>query len=341
VSVLAPSWRADLRCEVDLIEEVARIHGYDKIGETTDMTVRAVTPDVGELARRRARALLAGQGFAEAMNYSLVAPTDLQLAQPWHDGRPLAVRNPISADRTHLRLTHMANLLGVKRFNAARGAARVQLFELGHVYLPRQEEQLPDEKLCLTLLTDAEDGLRQLKGVLANLMAELGIEASPDEEPGARGPFERAESVELRLDGELLGCAGMTAPGAADELDLDNRPALLEVDFGLLERSTTLAPAYRPVPPYPSTTRDLAVVVSEDVLWADVDDCLRRHAPETLESVELFDVYRGDPVPTGRKSVAFSMTFRRPDQTITAEEAEQAMGAILDGLRRELDAELR
>ncbi len=341
VTVRVPSWRADLRREVDLIEEVARIHGYDKIAETTAMTVRAVAPSADEVLRRRARALLAGQGFTEVMSYSLISPTDLQRAQPWHEGEPLAVRNPISADRTHLRLTHMANLLHATGFNAARGARGVQLFELGHLYLPRQGEQLPEQKRCLALLSEAEDGLRRLKGTLANVMDELGIEQEPEEEPGAAGPFAEGESVEFRLDGELLGCAGLTAPQIAGELDLTTRPALLEVDFGLLVERGALAPTYQPIAPYPAATRDLALIVAEDVLWADFEACIRRHAPETLESIDLFDVYRGEPVPPGHKSAAFSMTFRRADRTITAEEARQAGVAILNGLRRELNAELR
>jgi phenylalanyl-tRNA synthetase beta chain len=121
ITVRVPSWRGDLRREIDLIEEVARIYGYDKIGETTQMPVRGLAPSTQEMAERRARHLLAGQGFCEVMNYSLISPTALQRAQPWCDGQPVAVRNPVTVERTHLRLTHMANLLQVKEFNADRG----------------------------------------------------------------------------------------------------------------------------------------------------------------------------------------------------------------------------
>jgi phenylalanyl-tRNA synthetase beta chain len=143
------------------------------------------------------------------------------------------------------------------------------------------------------------------------------------------------------MDGELLGCVGLTAAGHAEALDLKNRPALMEVDFHLLADRCRLDQPYRPVPAYPATRRDVAVVVDENVLWAQIDECVRRSAPEALEQVEFFDVYRGEPVPKGRKSVAFSLTFRRRDRTITAEEAEDARSAILSALERELGAVLR
>ncbi|MGD2175936.1 MAG: phenylalanine--tRNA ligase subunit beta [Candidatus Brocadiaceae bacterium] len=341
VTVRVPSWRSDLTREVDLIEEVARIHGYERISETTDMPVRPVLPSVAELAGRRTRQLLAGEGFNEVMTYSLVLPTELQLSQPWYDGEPVGVRNPISAERTHLPLTNMANLLHVKHFNATRGTPRVDLFELGALYLPRAGEDTPEEMPCLTLLTDREDGLRFLKGVLANLLDSLGVAAEVEEEPEAAGPFGPAEALTLHMGDEMLGCAGVVAPEVAEELGLSNRPALLELDFSALVDRCRLSPPYRPVPAYPAAERDLAIVVEERVLWADIERCVLRNAPDVLESVGFFDLYRGQSIPSGRKSVAFSLTFRREDRTITSEEAEEARTTILSALERELGAELR
>ncbi len=341
VTVRLPSWRADLSREIDLIEEVARIHGYDKIGETTQMAVRSVTPTVGEVAERRARRLLAGEGFSEVMTYSLVQPTLLQLAQPWHDGEPLPVRNPVSTERTHLRLTNMANLLLVKQLNQSLGTWPVDLFELGAIYLPRQGKDVPEEKLALSVLTDRHDGVRILKGVLDNLLDELGIEGDVSETLGCAGPFEANGAVRLLMDGAVLGCAGLAAARHVKELDLRNRPALLEVDFHLLADRCRLDPSYRPLSAYPGTRRDIAAVVDEEVLWAQIEKCVTENAPETLERIEFFDVYRGDPVPEGRKSVAFSLTFRRRDRTITAEEAEAARSDIVAALGLELGAMLR
>lgn len=341
ITVRVPSWRGDLRREIDLIEEVARIYGYDRIGETTQIPVRGLVPSTQEMAERRARHLLAGQGFCEVMNYSLISPTALQLAQPWHQGQPIAVRNPITVERTHLRLTNMANLLQVKEFNADHGVPQVDLFELGRVFIPRAGEERPEEKLVLTLLTDRPDGLRLLKGVLANLIAELGIQAAVEQEPACAGPFDPQDALLLRIGDRLLGCAGVLSAQSAEEVGLDGRPALMEVDFTVPTDLCRLDPSYRTVPAYPATRRDLAVVVSDDVLWADIEKCVRAGAPDMLEALELFDVYRGEPVPAGYKSVAFAMTFRRTDRTIKAEEAEEARLSVLRALEQALAAKLR
>jgi phenylalanyl-tRNA synthetase beta chain len=341
VTVRVPSWRGDLRREVDLIEEVVRIHGYDKVGETTQMPVKAVRIPTADLVERRARRLLAGAGFHEVMTYSLVSAAPLQREQPWTDAEPLAVRNPLNVERTHLRLTNMANLLHVKRYNQAQGSSGVDLFELGSVFIPRPNEKLPEEKLCLTLLTDRDNGLRVLKGLCANLMNALGIGTSLGETAVDRPPFAAGAAIDISMDGELLGVAGLLAPGTADELDLRRAPALLELDFGRLTGSARLDAPYRPVPQFPAVRRDLAVVVGEDVLWGNISDCVASAASDLLESVEFFDVYRGDPVPAGRKSVAFTLTFRRPDATLTAEEADEATAAILASLSADLGAELR
>jgi len=341
VTVRVPSWRGDLRREIDLIEEVARIHGYDKIGETTRMPVRLAAPRRPERARRKTRQLLTGAGFNEAITHSLVRADSLQMAQPWTDKEPAALRNPVSTERTHLRLTNVANLLLAKQFNQAHGTPAVDFFEFGRVYLPAEDGERPEEKLCLALLTDQQDGLRVLKGLLSNLMDELGVEADIEEEPEDLGPCRPGEALTMRMDGLLLGFAGVTSDDVVEELDLNGSPAFMEVDFAVLEERTRLERPYQSVPQYPATRRDLAVVLSEDIPWRDIEACIRQHAPTTLKAHELFDIYRGEGIAEGKKSVAFSLTFRREDRTITSAEAEQAREAILSGLRAELGATLR
>jgi phenylalanyl-tRNA synthetase beta chain len=341
IAVRAPSWRPDLSREVDLIEEVARIHGYNKVAETTNMVVRPVRPSRSEVVERRTRVLLAGHGFTEVLTHSLVNPTAMQRSQPWYDGEPLAVRNPFTADRTHMRLTCMANLAHTKRVNLLHGADQVDLFEIGNVYLPVSGRQQPDEKQCLAALTDQAQGLRIVKGTLANLLCELRIDAEVQETPGATGPFDADEAVSFRLNGGLLGCAGVLSSGFARELDLPDRPALMEVDLGLLRALMGSEATYRPVPRFPAARRDMAVVVREGVLWAEVERCVRTAAPLALDSLSLFDVYRGGTVPAGHKSMAFSLAFRLPDRTVTSDQADDAVAAILAALGSSLGARLR
>jgi len=343
ITVRPPSRRRDLAREIDLIEDVARLHGYDKILETTRIHVVSAPLLARQRCERAARRLLAGEGFDEVLTSSLVAPDPVQLAQPWHEGRPLALRNPVSADKTHLRLTTMGNLLAVKRFNAAHDVAEVDLFELGAIYLPRNtsQDELPQEKLVLGLLTDREEGLFVLKGVLANVMARLHVEGDLQEEPGACEPLDPDRALTLKLEGDLLGCVGVVSGDVAEQLDLATRPALMEVDFDRLMERAQFHPKVRPVPRYPSVERDVAVVVDDAVRWADLHRCVLESDPKHLESVAFLDVYRGRQIPAGKKSIAFSVTFRAADRTLTGEEADESHQHIVGALKDTLGAELR
>jgi len=341
VRVRVPSWRPDLTREIDLIEEVARVHGYDKLRETLHIPVRTVTPTLAAVADRKARHMVAGQGFCEVMTYSLVPPEDVQLIQPWHTGDPMTLRNPVSADHSRMKLTNMANILKAKRFNETHGTPRVDLFELGTVYIPQGKDEQPDEKIFLTLLTDRDEPLRVLKGILANLVEELSADVVITQTPGCAGPFAEGTALSLKIGDEFLGCAGVVSDAVADVLDVRTRPALMELDFAKLADHCRLDRPLKAVPTYPGTARDLAIIVSEDVLWADIEKCVRSVGSDALESIEFLNIYRGDHVATGKKSVAFSLSFRLLDRTITAEEAEQARAATLAALQSELQAELR
>lgn len=348
ISVLAPSWRGDLTREIDLIEEVARIHGYDKISETTRMSVVMSPLSQRQRCERVVRRVLSGAGLNEVMTYSLVAEAPVQRAQPWCDAEPLKLRNPVSVDKTHLRLTNMANLLAVKRFNAAHGADKVDVFELGKIYLPRADSSdgLPREQVCLGLLTDREDGFFVLKGLLANLLDALHVEIELEEGFAAAGGqvvglFARDESLMLGLGGKLLGCVGVVRDNVAEDFDLKSRPALMEIDFDLLVQHSRHAAPVRAVPRYPAVQRDIAVVLDEGVQWKELRLCVLDGAPEHLESLEFFDVYRGEQIAAGKKSIAFSITLRSADRTLTGEEADAARDHIVSLLKERFDAELR
>ncbi len=341
--VRIPTWRDDLRREVDLIEEVARVYGYYRIGETTSIPVRPVRISDRERSERRTRRLLAGQGFHEAMSSSLVEADKLQQAQPWTDSDPLALCNPISRQKTHLRLSNMPALLETKKFNQARGQNEVDLFELGTIYVPQgsPDDELPDEKLTLTVLTDREEGFFVLKGLLLNLLDELGIDERPEERIGADGPFEEGRCLSFMLSDEPLGCVGILEEATAEEMDLENRPALMELDFEVLVEHCRFDRPYTAIPRYPSSHRDLAIVVDEKVKWAQVEECVQDASPEFLESVDFFDIYRGEQLPEGHKSVAFSLTFCSSERTLTNEEVDAAQQRIVDALKDELEATLR
>jgi len=345
ITVAVPSWRGDLEREIDLIEEVARIHGYDKIAETTSMPVVPVSMTFRETCERTVRRAMAGMGFDEMITDSLTMPGVVQRAQPWHDGEPLVLRNPVTRERSHMRLTNMAGLLAVKRYNAAHDTPAVDVFELGKVYLPRPdaEDGLPLEQCCLTALTDREDGFLVLKGALANVLEALHVKGEVEEVAdavGEVGPFGE-EKLELRLGGELLGCVGIVSEQVAAQYDFTGRPALMEVDFERLLACAQAVADVQPAPRFPSVARDVAVVVDEGVRWAELRRCTLAAGAQHLADIAFFDVYQGEQVPPGKKSVAFSLTFRAPDRTLTGEEVDAARDAIVAALTAEFGASLR
>ena len=343
ITVRVPSWRGDLRREVDLIEEVIRIYGYDNVSETTRIPISPAPLPRRIRCERKVRAMLAGAGFCEVVTNSLVPATQLQFAQPWHRGEALALRNPVSVEKTHLRLSGMGNLAQVKKLNQDRGTREVNLFELSKVYLPRDDapDDLPQEKQCLTLLCDEPDGLFVLKGVAGNLLELLGIKDALVEEPRPAGPFGEGESLALELGGELLGCVGILDAKFADELDLSVRPALMELDFELLVGRAQLDRTTRPVPQYPPSVRDVSVVVDEALGWRDLRACIEKNVPDDLEAVDFVSIYRGDQIPEGKKSVTFSITLRSRERTLTSEEVDGTVEGLLAALARDLGATLR
>ncbi len=345
VTVDIPSWRSDLSREIDLIEEVARVHGYDKISEDTHIPVRLSSLPDREKHERTLRNTLTGQGFNEVITYSLVTEEQAHRPQPWTSTAPIELRNPVSADKTHLRRSNLPNLLDAKQFNAAHDVPAVDLFELGKVYLARGEDDgetpLPDEKRCLSLLTDREDGFFVLKGILKNILDAVNARMKISEEPVDISILKPGRSLLLKTDSELVGYVGVASDEIADEFDLNSAPALMELDFDLLVEKAHLQPRIEDVPKFPAVDRDIAVIVGENVQWADLRRCIHDSAPDEMVSLQFFDVYRGEPIASGKKSVAFSVRFRSPQRTLTRDEADAARDSIVKALRDQFDAQLR
>jgi phenylalanyl-tRNA synthetase beta chain len=344
ITVTVPSWRQDIEREIDLIEEVARLHGYDKIAETTNIPITPAPLKKDQKCERRTRELLAGTGFNEVISYSLIPPDTLQCAKLWTDRNPIPLRNPVSSDKTHMRITNTANLLRAKHFNLSHGVSNTDLFELGKVYLenPGEEESPAVEKRCLSLLTDREDGFFVLKGILHNILHTLKIKADDIIETPVSVEFAaEPECLRLEIGDELLGYVGILRDNIAREYDFGQRPALMEVDFEMLIELATLEPVLRPIPKFPPVRRDIAIITDEDMPWSTIERTIRDNAPDLLQNIEFFDLYRGKQIPNGKKSLAFSIVLRSPDRTLTGEEADQCRKQILDALVEACNAEPR
>ncbi|GAC1322902.1 MAG: phenylalanine--tRNA ligase subunit beta [Thermoleophilaceae bacterium] len=326
----------DIQREVDLIEELARVHGLEKLPTTLPARRAAVGRlSSGQRLRRRLEDALRDRGLAEVITYSFTSPA--ALARLRLDGAAaLRLANPLSEDASVMRPLLLSGLLDAARHNAARGRAALALFESAHVYLPGDGDRgaLEPHHLAAVLTEAAPAGWRSraseadfyaaraiAESVLA--IARLDWQTAPSVEPFLH-PGRQAAIV---AGGRTLGHIGELHPAIAGELDL-GRVACLELDAGLIVELAPGPAAYRDVTTFPAVLQDLAVVVADEVPAARVEATLRAAAGTLLERLSLFDVYRGDQVGPGRKSLALRLEFRSPERTLTDRDVGEVRAAI-------------
>ena len=345
IEVEVPGYRVDIDREVDLIEEVARIQGYDRIGSSVPSAGQAGGTPAPYAFRMRLREALVRAGLREVTLLSFASEEDLALTG---DTDAIAVANPLQSDEGFLRTRLTPGLLHAVARNLARGAETVAIFETGTVFRagdPVQERP----KVAFALAGPAGRGwaaedrvldVLDAKGALEALMAEVGVGDWALGDPLA-GPFHPGRSAFVLVRGERAGVLGELHPRTIEVLELEGRVAVVELEVEALMAATEKEFAFRDVPRFPPVRRDLAFVVPEDAPAGDVQAALEDAAGELLASCVLFDVFRGGTLPEGTKSFAFAVDLRAPDRTLTGEESEPVVGRIVGRLKRDFGAELR
>ena len=348
--VTVPYWRdGDVQREADLVEEVARIHGLDKLPITLPARRRAIgrlTP--AQRTRRRLEDALRDRGLSEVVAYSYTAPEALERLR-LGDVPLLKLANPMSEDQSVMRPLLLPGLLDAARHNASRGRPQLGLFESAHVYrLSQPLDQAPDgspggatpaheRHHVAAVLTEAAPGTWRskrraadfyaAKGLVEALLGSVGIEFAV--EPGER-PFLHPGRTATVLAGDerKLGWIGELHPSVARAWDLDATVAAFELDADLIAELAPPPAPYRDVTTFPAVIQDIAVVVDEELPAGEVEQAVRRAGAPLLERAELFDVYTGDQVGPGRKSLALRLEFRSPERTLTDEDVAAARIAI-------------
>ncbi len=359
IDVEVPSYRLDVSIPADLIEEIARVHGYDEIPSTL---MRDVLPPQRSQPLRQGmeqtRDILVGCGLTEIISYSL---TNLDLVNRLHPSGPEAnpddyvrVANPLSTEREFLRRALLPSMVETLQSNS-RFRQRMLLFEIGRTYLPQPGEELPDEPRRLaigitgpirpaswqTSPDDAEQlGFTHLKGVVETLVARLN---APEirYEPASHPILHPARTAALHLQGEPIGIIGELHPQLRDAFELPEQPvALLELDLDALIASRQPR-QFTPIARFPAVLEDIALVMDEDVPARIVQDAIAAAGGELLRHVELFDLYRGDSIPEGKKSLAYALTFQADDRSLTEDEVRTIYQRIQQRAATELDAHPR
>ena len=326
VCVRAPSWRRDLTREIDLVEEVARIHGYDKIPEdaSVPMVPSHRTDDDRILAT--IRRVLNAAGYDESMTYSVVSEEWSRSFSPWTDAEPLRSSTPMLRGADHVRRSLIPSLLGARKVNESLANPTVELFETARAYLP-QDDQLPRELLLVGITTG--QGFFELKGVIERLVTALNSKVRLAVEQVDLPLLDRSHSCRLLLDGEMLGYLGIVNEAAVKLFGLKSPAAVAELSVEVLASQATLIPQHAVQSPYPSITRDLNLVVDESIQWRDIDAVTRDAAGDVLELVQFLETYR-DPGKDGKgkKRLLFSVTLRSDKRTLTGDEADGVRQAI-------------
>jgi phenylalanyl-tRNA synthetase beta chain len=333
-----PSWRSDLEREIDLIEEVARIHGYEHIPEDRAVPLADAPRAPRERVEDATRSLLAGLGFDEAITLSFV-PDELVGSREEPAPPPIRVEHSVRKRANALRQSLVPSLLAVRRHNAAHGNLDVDLFEIANVYLPQPGRPLPDEPTCLTMVSGRD--YYGLKGIVEAVLGRFHAEKRLVARPAASSWFTPGRSAELLLGETWLGRIGEVDRARLDALDLKGSCSAAELDLGVLVEEAELVPRHHPLPPLPAVARDLSLVVPRALPWAELAGVVGRAGGATLESIVYLDAFRGGNIPDDRQSLHFGLRFRHPERTLTGDEVERSVQTIIDACASRFEATLR
>jgi phenylalanyl-tRNA synthetase beta chain len=352
-----PSFRADLTREVDLMEEVARLAGYDLIPSASPVARLASAKRAeDQVIRQYTKETLASLGFCEIVSYSFINPRSIELLRLADDDRRrqlLPLRNPLSEDQSVMRTSLVPNMLETAARNQRQNNFNLRLVELSKVFFSKEGDELPEERFNLCGLLS---GLRRpqgwsetsqsvdffdAKGAIEALFMKLGINHlrwSEKEPASYLNPKSAARIYAAEIH---LGDLGEVDRGVLESFDLKGPVYLFDLDFDLLMEKRLSLKKFRPLPRFPAVNRDLAIVVSDSVAAQDLLDYLEKHRPQYAESITLFDQYRGSQVGKNKKSLAFRITYRSEERSLTDLEVNEIHTELSQKVVEAFEARLR
>ena len=344
-TILVPSWRSDVEHYSDIAEEVARFYGYNKIPDTLSSGLnqrRGFSPE--QKAENAMGALCRSAGYSEIITYSFISPSyydkiDLPKDSPLRNS--MKILNPLGEDTSIMRTTTLPSMLEILTRNYNFRNKSAKLYELGRVYFKRADG-LADEPKVLTLGAYG-DGMDffALKGAVEAVLKQLRIENVRFLADSENPSYHPGRCAKVFSGDRLLGVLGQIHPHVAGNYGVDAELYAAELRFDALYESKGSQPLYQPLPKFPAVTRDIAVVCDASVTVGELEDAIRKGAKGLLKDAALFDIYTGTGIAPGKKSVAFNLTLRADDRSLTAEEADADVKSILTALEQECGAVLR
>ena len=357
ISVVVPAFRPDVEREIDLIEEIARLYGYDNIPVT--VPVGGIQPESAADRRSNFRAkmgtALTACGLTEVVNYSFHSPDAfdaLQLEEDSKYRRVLRIRNPISENQSVMRTTLIPGLLANIQHNLNRRISDLQIFEIGRVFHPKNENEQPNEPTLVSGVITGLSGSQlwnqptrpadffDIKGIVEAFLDEIGIRGYQFR-PTSHPSIQSGRGADVILGDMALGALGELSRKVLDSHDIEQDVYIFELDSDKLLENSTSAVDFQPLSVFPSVLRDLAVIVAHDIPASQMEESIISAGGELVESVALFDVYSGEQIPANMRSLAYSIEYHSPARTLTDDEVDEAHGKIVSALAEKFGAELR
>lgn len=355
--VTPPTFRVDISREIDLIEEIIRIHGYDgvpmslpAVPERTDIKNEEKTLE------EKIRVILTGQGYSEVINYSFIMPESANILGLKEDdeGRKFVmIKNPLTEDQSVMRTSLVYGLLDTMRKNANAGCFDLRIFEKGKIYIAQKEGELPLEKEKIAgLITGVRyddlwhwnelfSDFYDLKGCVENLFDGLMVK-DVKLKSGTDVPLlHPGKSCGIFVDDKKIGFVGEVHPGVLEKMDLKRNAVVFELDFDFLAVHYTEEIFYRDIPRFPTSSRDVAFLVGKDMEGGRILDLVIGESEELLEKATIFDVYYGKGIPEGMKSIALRFTYRSSDRTLTDDEVDEVHNRIVERIAGLTGARIR
>ena len=345
-TIKIPSFRPDLVQTADIAEEVGRLYGYNNIPTTAFRSATVEGGYTGTMVlENKTGALCRALGYSEILTYSFVSPSIFDMIRLPSDSplrKALRIQNPLGEDASIMRTVALPSMLSILSRNNAYHNAACKLYELAKVYLPKEGQTLPDEPKHLLLGTYGEnEDFFTLKGEIEAIFKGMNVKPAAYTAVKDNPAYHPGRCAEITVDGISVGVFGQVHPLVAKNYGIDAEVYAAELDFTALSGLLLPAATYHPLPKYPSVSRDIAVVCREETTVAELEACIRSAGGNLLREVRLFDIYRGKGIEDGKKSVAFSLTLRADDRTLTDADSDGVISAVLANLESSLGAKLR
>ena len=343
-NVVVPSWRGDVEHKADIAEEIARFYGYDKIPVTPLRGSSEGSYTKRQKFEQKLNTLLLAQGLNEVITYSFISPKyydNIRLPADSPLRRSVTILNPLGEDTSVMRTTTIPSMMEVLTRNYNYRNLSASLYELATEYIPRGEEELPEENLQVSIgMYGDKTDFFVLKGIVETLLEKLNI-ADWDVQAKTDDPtFHPGRCAVITKDGKTLGILGEIHPTVCENYGIGARCYVAKLSVDALEEAAVTEREYQPLPKFPATQRDIALLCDEDLPVLTMEKAIKAIEGSILEKVELFDVYKGTQIPQGKKSVAFNLVLRHKDHTLTDQEADDCVKKALAALEK-LGASLR